>query len=106
MRPRAVVLRAGGKVRVRWERLGRIALLVVFAVVAVLYVKQGLALLSTHSQAQGQLNVVARVARENAGLRAEQRSLNDPATIERDARALGMVRPGEHSYVITGLASH
>lgn len=81
------------------------ALLVVFAVVAILYVRQGLALLSTHSQAQQQRAIVQRVARANARLAAEQRSLNDPATIERDARALGMVRPGEHPYVITGLPS-
>ena len=32
--------------------------------------------------------------RRTRALRAQQRSLNDPATIVRDARALGMVRPG------------
>lgn len=81
------------------------ALLVVFAVVAILYVRQGLALLSTHSQAQQQRAIAQRLAHANARLAAEQRSLNDPATVERDARALGMVRPGEHPYVITGLPS-
>src|SRR5436305_7610935 len=87
-RPRAVRLRRG-KLRLRLDRLGRVALLVVFAVVAILYVRQGLALLSTHSQAQQQRAVVQRLARANARLAAQQRSLNDPATIERDARALG-----------------
>jgi cell division protein FtsB len=90
-------------VRVRWDRLGRIALLVVLIVVAGLYVRQGLSLLSTHSQATHQLAIVQRLQRENAKLVRQRNALNDPATIERDARALGMVRPGEHPYVVTGL---
>lgn len=76
------------------------------AVVAALYVKQGLSLLSTHSQAQQQLTIVHRLSQDNARLQRERRSLNDPATIERDARALGMVLPGERPYVVTGLPKH
>jgi cell division protein FtsB len=90
---------------VRWDRIGRVGLLVVLAVVAVLYVNQGISLLSTHSQAQRQQEIVHKLVNANAALRGEQRSLNDAATIERDARALGMVRPGERPYVITGLPS-
>lgn len=92
--------------RIRWDRLGRVGLLVVLAVVAVLYVRQGISLLSTHAQAAQQEAIVQRLARANAGLRQQQRVLNDPATIERDARSLGMVRPGERPYVVTGLAGH
>jgi cell division protein FtsB len=93
----------GSLARVRWDRLGRIALLVVLMVVVGLYVRQGMSLLSTHSQAERQLAIVHRLARENARLTRERDALNDPSTIERDARALGMVRPGEHPYVVTGL---
>jgi cell division protein FtsB len=89
--------------RVRWDRVGRVGLLVVFAVVAALYIQQGLTLLATHSQAAQQLATVRRIARDNRALERQQRSLKDPATIERDARALGMVRPGERPYVVTGL---
>jgi cell division protein FtsB len=78
-------------------------LLVVFAVVAALYVQHTLAYLSTHGQADAQLSIVHRLTRENAALTKQERALNDPATIERDARALGMVRPGERPYVITNL---
>jgi cell division protein FtsB len=88
---------------VRWDRVGRVGLLVVLAVVAGLYVRQGLSLLSTRSQTAQQELIVSRLSGQNARLVAEQRSLNDPSTIARDARALGMVRPGEHPYVITGL---
>jgi cell division protein FtsB len=101
-RPRRVISRAP-RVRVRWDRVGRVGLLVVLVVVAGLYVRQGLSLLSTRSQDAQQESIVSRLTHENARLAAEQRSLNNPSTIERDARALGMVRPGEHPYVITGL---
>ncbi len=78
-------------------------LLGVFGIVLGLYLQQGLSLLSTHSQAAGQQAIVQRLAHENRALMREQTSLSDPATIERDARALGMVRPGERPYVVTGL---
>jgi cell division protein FtsB len=91
---------------VRWDRVGRVGLLVVLAVVAGLYVKQGLSLLTARSQAEQQLSIVRRLSRENARLVKQQDALNDPSTIERDARALGMVRPGERPYVITGNATH
>ena len=46
---------------------------------------------------------MSHLKRENARLDRERATLNDPATIEREARALGMVRPGERPYAITGL---
>lgn len=89
--------------RVRWERLGRIVLVGVFAIVFALYLKQGLSLLATHSQAQGQLAIIERLARANKQLEAQRAALSDPTTIELDARKLGMVNPGERPYVVTGL---
>jgi len=86
--------------------MGRVGLLLVLLAVAGLYVKQGLSLLSTHAQAEQQMAIVRRLITENAKLERERNSLNDPATIVRDARALGMVRPGERPYVLTGLPNH
>jgi cell division protein FtsB len=104
-RPRRVSARSSA-VRVRWNRLGRVGLLVVLVVVAALYVKQGLSYLSTRSQANQQLAIVHRLSHDNARLERQRRSLSDMTTIERDARALGMVRPGERPYVVTGLPKH
>jgi cell division protein FtsB len=101
-RPRRLVRRIP-PARVRWDRIGRVALLITLAVVALLYVQHALAYLSTRSQAENQRAIVRRLARENAALAAQERSLDQPATIIRDARALGMVRPGERPYVIPGL---
>jgi cell division protein FtsB len=92
--------------RVRWDRAGRVGLLVVLTVVVGLYVQHTLSYLSVSSQASQQESIVDQLASQNRQLAAQQRSLNQPATIVRDARALGMIRPGERSYVITGHSGH
>jgi cell division protein FtsB len=91
--------------RVRWERVGRIGLLVVLAVVVGLYVEHTLSYFATRSQAQQQRTVVTRLTRQNAALTKEQKALNSPSMIISQARALGMVRPNERPYVITGKAA-
>ena len=73
------------------------------AVVIGLYAQHTLSYFSTRSQADQQQAIAQNLARQNAQLVKEEQSLNDPATIVHDARALGMVRPGERAYVITGL---
>ena len=102
-RPRAKAAR--GPLRIRWERVGRVLLVIVLAVVAGLYIQQGLAYLSARRQADEQSALAARLARQNAHLAREAKWLNDPATIVSDARALGMIKPGERPYVVTGLPS-
>lgn len=77
-----------------------------FAAVAALYLNQGLSLLSVKGQADGQRATVQRLIRENRALEQQQSALNDPATIQEDARALGMVFPGERSYSVSGLPGH
>ena len=104
-KPRRIAARDLGS-RVRWDRIGRVGLLIVLCVVAGLYVQQALAYLAVRSQANSQRAIVHQLSRANAGLLAQQRSLNSPSTIVSDARALGMVRVGEHPYEVTGLPSH
>ena len=103
--PRRLARRAP-RARVRWERVGRVALLLVLFTVAGLYVQHALAYLSVRSQSQRQQAIVSGLKRDNARLLQQQRSLKDPATIVLDARQLGMVRPGERPYVVTGLPNH
>ena len=78
-------------------------MLVVLLAVAGLYVQHALSYLATRSQADQQQVIVKRLTRQNAQLAQEQRSLTDPTTIQRVARTLGMVRPGERPYVVLGL---
>ena len=88
--------------RVRWERVGRVGLLVVLSIVVGLYVEHTLSYVATRAQANQQQAIVTRLTRQNAALARQEQSLNNPATIVSQARALGMVRPNERPYVITG----
>ncbi len=92
--------------RFRWDRAGRVALLVVIAVVIGIYAQRTLAYFAARAQASHQQAAVTRLERQNAALTRRQSALNQPATIVRAARVLGMVRPGEQSYVLTGHPSH
>ncbi len=104
-KPHKVALRSP-KLRVRWERVGRYGLLFVLVIVVGLYVEHTLSYVSTRTQSDQQNAVVNRLTHQNRGLAQQLKSLNDPNTIVRDARALGMVRPGEQPYVLTGHPSH
>jgi len=79
-RPRRAASR-GLRGRVRWDRVGRVSLLVVLGVVAGLYVQRAVAYFSVRSQAEQQRAIVQQLSRSNASLRTQQRSLNDLATI-------------------------
>lgn len=103
-RPHRVIARPP-RLRVRWERVGRYGLVVVFAIVIGLYAQHTLSYLSTRSVAGQQQATVSRLQRQNAALLGQERALNDPATIVSQARKLGMVRPGERPYTITGMPS-
>ncbi|HEY5188480.1 MAG TPA: septum formation initiator family protein [Solirubrobacteraceae bacterium] len=92
--------------RVRWDRAGRVALLVVLTVVVGLYAQRTMAYLSTSAQNSQQQAIVDHLQRANAQLVREQKSLSQSATIVQDARALGMVRPGERPFAITGHSGH
>jgi cell division protein FtsB len=78
----------------------------VLGIVVGLYVQHTLAYLAIRTQADQQQAIVNQLRSQNANLVRQQTSLNDPVTIVSDARALGMIRPGERSYVITGLSNH
>jgi cell division protein FtsB len=92
--------------RVRWDRVGRVSLLIVLGVVVGLYIKQGLSYFSVRSQADQQKATAQALERQNRRLLAEQQMLKQPGTIMRDARRLGMVRRGERSYVVIGQSGH
>ena len=92
--------------RVRWDRVGRVSLLVVLAVVLGLYVNQAITYFSVHTQNAQQMSAALALEHQNHELLAEQQTLREPATIQRDARQLGMVRRDERSYVMIGHSGH
>ena len=68
-----------------------------------LYIQHTIDYFITRSNAEAQHAAVRQLARQNASLRAQARALQQPNTIKRYARTLGMVRAGERPYVIIGL---
>lgn len=89
--------------KVKWDRKFRTVMLVVLAFVGWLGVQGASTLIATRAQAQAQQALVHRLAAENRRLAAERLALTQPATIVRNARALGMVRANERAYAVTGL---
>jgi cell division protein FtsB len=86
--------------RIRWDRLGRWALIAVFAFVLYLYVGPAVSWVSTYRHAGEKRAEVAALEVRNADLRARRRELHDPRALEREARRLGMVKAGEKAFVV------
>ena len=102
-RPRVVGGRPVRATAIRWDRLGRRALQIVFVGVALLYIHPLLSIWSTRQDAQQRRGEVVRLAHEKRELQRRITALRGDKALEREARRLGMVRRGERAYVITGL---
>jgi len=89
--------------RIRWDRVGRWALIAVLGFVLYLYIGPAASWVSAYQEAKRKRSEVAALRAENERLRERRRDLKDPASLEREARRLGMVRAGEKSYVIQDL---
>src|SRR3954454_3454704 len=89
--------------RVRWDRLGRIAMLFVLVALVVLYLTTGLHMLSTWRQSRHTDARVAAMQSEHKRLVSEHNRLSGQSNLEQSARALGMQRPDEQTYIIGGL---
>ena len=92
-----------GRTRIRWDRLGRWALIGVFALVLYLYIGPALSWISTYREAGRQRAQVAELRVENQKLRERKAALTSPGALEREARRLGMVKKGERAYIVEGI---
>ncbi|HWH92504.1 MAG TPA: septum formation initiator family protein [Baekduia sp.] len=99
-RPRVV---AGGGRAIRWDRVGRVALLVVLVGVVALYVGPSINFFTTYREAKARRGEVRSLQAENDRLRARRKALQDPRTLEREARRLGLVKPGERPFIVKAL---
>jgi cell division protein FtsB len=85
---------------IRWERVGRVALLGVLVVIVLLYIPPVSHWIQQSRTAARGHEQVRELTRERAELRARLRELSGPGAVEREARRLGMVKPGERPYVV------
>ena len=94
---------AGGTPRIRWDRVGRVAILIVFIIVAGLYVGPLSSFWAANGEAATRRAQVEQLRKENRELRAAREALRNGGALEAEARRLGMVRPGERPFVVENL---
>ena len=95
--------RVHARPQIRWDRVGRVVLLLVLVGVLGLYVNPLRSLWSTKQESAQRSSEVAELERENEALRKRRDELKDPRVLENEARRLGMVKPGERAFVVEGL---
>ncbi|HEY1238875.1 MAG TPA: septum formation initiator family protein [Solirubrobacterales bacterium] len=95
--------RKSGPSRIRWDRLGRIVLVLVLFGVMVSYLNPLVNLVQAWQGSKSSDAQLAQLKQERLELTHRLRDVSSPAALEREARRLGMVKPGEHAYIVHGL---
>jgi cell division protein FtsB len=88
---------------VRWDRLGRIAMLCVMVAIVCLYLSAGVRLFSAWGESKRDNAQVHALERQNRILQQQHATLANPGTVQAEARRLGMIRRGEQAYIVSGL---
>lgn len=97
--PRPVAVPGRGP-SIRWDRVGRVALLLVMIAIVGLYIGPSLSYFSAWRESKARSEVIAKLEREQDRLKARRTDLRNPRVLEQEARRLGMVKPGETAYVV------
>lgn len=95
--------RRRGSGGIRWDRVGRTALLLLLGVIVLLYIPPVTHWIEQRQTSGHQQAELQQLQRENEELEQRVDSLTGPDAIEREARGLGMVREGEQAIVVEGL---
>jgi hypothetical protein len=95
--------RPPSRARVRWDRVGRLAMLCVLVALLYLYLSAGVHMFSTWRQSRRDNATVVTLEREHVSLARQHEALTKRATLEGEARQLGMMKKGEQPYVVSGL---
>jgi cell division protein FtsB len=96
----AVRRRPAGVGGIRWDRVGRVALVAMLLVIVLLYISPVKHWFEQSATADHQQQRLEELKQENARLDRRLRYLNSPASIDREARRLGMVKRGERAFVV------
>ena len=85
---------------IRWDRVGRIGLLAMLGGILLLYVSPAKHWWEQSHTAASQEAELKALQAENQRLGHRVQKLQNPDTLEQEARRLGMVKVGERSFVI------
>jgi len=94
-----------GASRIRWDRVGRIALTLVLAAVLYSYLNPAIDFVKTYRATSAAKAEFHDVLRENKRLHRRVQTSEEAAVIDRKARAQGMVAEGERPIVVQGLSN-
>ena len=86
---------------IRWERVGRLALLGVLGIIVLLYIPPVTHWFQQRSTAARSEQQLSELEAERTRLQTRLRELSGPGAVEREARKLGMTRRDERPYVVT-----
>lgn len=89
-----------GPSRIRWDRIGRVALVIVLFAVMVSYLNPAMNLFNAWQDSRSSVERLQVLEKENLDLRRELTDAGNPAVVEREARRLGMARMTERAYVV------
>lgn len=89
--------------RIRWDRVGRVVLVVAIFAVLVSYIGPTLNVFETWRESSAAESRLGELKAENEQLSRQASALQEPAAMIAEARKLGLVAPGEQAYVVDGL---
>jgi hypothetical protein len=93
--------RRGGS-RIKWDRVGRVALTLVLVAVLYSYLGPSLDFVKTYTGTTAAKAELHELLKENRRLHNRIQSADDPLVVDHEARAQGMVAEGETPVVIHG----
>jgi hypothetical protein len=91
-----------GSSRIKWDRVGRVALTLVLAAVLYSYLNPSIDFVKTYTGTTAAKAKLHELLQENRQLHNRIQSSDDPLTVAREARAQGMVAEGDTPAVISG----
>lgn len=89
--------------RIRWDRFGRVCLVLVLFAVLLSYIGPTMHVFESWRESGGARARLAELKAENERLMRQAQQLDHPAATMAEARKLGLVAPGEQAFVVKGL---
>ena len=100
-RKRRPAARSGAS-RIKWDRVGRVALTLVLVAVLYSYLGPSIDFVKTYTGTTAAKAELHELLKENRRLHDRIQSADDPLVVDHEARAQGMVAEGETPVVIRG----
>ena len=91
-----------GPSRIKWDRVGRVALTFVLAAVLYSYLNPSIDFVKTYTGTTAAKEKLHELLNQNRRLHNRIQSADDPLVVDHEARAQGMVAEGETPVVIRG----